>query len=206
MDKQLDISQLLSKKIELLVIGISTGGPQTLGALWKILPQTINVPIVIIQHMPANFESALMENLINSNSTFHPIKATHRGLIQKGQIYFAPGGQQLKVYRDPADTKQLRFKVTDDPPVNDCLPSIDYFLESATELCQDRIAITIMTGMGNDGSLGALNVKNAGGIVIVQNPDSCVVRGMPQATIDQVKNVDYIVSIQELSEIISIFK
>jgi len=206
MNKVLNITPLLSRKVELLVIGISTGGPETLGKLWQYMRPQINVPIIIVQHSLKGFENEMIYNLENHNNKIHTQKAIHRSIINKGEIYIAPGGKQLEFYHDPMGNGIKRFKILDESPINDCIPSIDYVLKSAVEIYGENVATIIMTGMGSDGAKGAKLVSERGGLVIVQNPDDCVVDGMPRAVLLSVKNVDYISSLKELGEIISFLK
>ncbi|MEI6386111.1 MAG: chemotaxis response regulator protein-glutamate methylesterase [Spirochaetota bacterium] len=166
---------------EIVAIGISTGGPAALLELVPSLPADIPVPVLIVQHMPALFTASLANSLTHRGKL--PVKEAENGEVLKpGRIYLAPGGRHMRVdLGADAITKVLR--VTDDPPENNCRPSVDYLFRSVARQYYGRALALVMTGMGNDGAKGAGDIRKAGGEILVQDEESSVVWGMPGATV-----------------------
>ena len=164
---------------EILLIGVSTGGPRALLDVIPQLPASFPIPILIVQHMPPVFTKSLAEQL-DRISPLHVEEAANAITLRPGNILIAPGGSHLKIRRAPDGTLQTR--ITDDPPVNSCRPSVDSLFQSAAE-CRLRGAIAvILTGMGEDGANGVAALKSAGPTWCVsQDAASCVVYGMPMA-------------------------
>lgn len=167
---------------EIVVIGVSTGGPQALIRMIPELPAWMDVPMVIVQHMPPLFTATLAKSLAK-RSPFAVKEAENAEPLKPGTIYIAPGGRQCRVTL-AADGLSKLLRVTDDPPENNCKPSADYLFRSAAHHYYGRLTAAVMTGMGADGKRGAELVKRAGGRVIAQDRDSCVVYGMPKEVVD----------------------
>lgn len=163
-------------------IGISTGGPNALAQLLPRLPADINVPVVIVQHMPPMFTKSLAKSL-NQKCVLDVHEAVDGEPLIPNAVYIAPGGKQMKIVAG-ADGKQRIIKITDDPPENSCKPSVDYLFRSIAEMYVGRATGVIMTGMGSDGSQGLRQMKRNGAFVIAQNEASCVVFGMPKEPIE----------------------
>jgi len=161
----------------LLAIGSSTGGPQALFTLVQGLGKTLNVPVVLTQHMPATFTPILAEH-ISKIGGLPCAKAKHGETLAAGRIYLAPGDRHLMI--DGGRTS-LQARLTQDPPENFCRPSVDPMLRSATEACQGRVLVAMLTGMGQDGLAGTRRVIEAGGSAIAQDEATSVVWGMPGA-------------------------
>lgn len=157
-------------------IGISTGGPQSLTTLVKGLPVDLGVPIFIVQHMPPVFTKSLAEHL-NNATKLNVSEATDGEFAKANHIYIAPGGKHMKVERNLTN---IQIRVTDDPPVGACKPSVDYLFESIGSCYgRDTLAI-IMTGMGSDGLAGCKKLHAVGARILAQDEASCVVYGMPR--------------------------
>jgi two-component system chemotaxis response regulator CheB len=161
----------------LLAIGSSTGGPQALFTLVQGLGKTLNVPVVLTQHMPATFTPILAEH-ISKIGGLPCAEAKHGETLTAGRIYLAPGDRHLMI--DGGRTS-LQARLTQDPPENFCRPSVDPMLRSATEACQGRVLVAMLTGMGQDGLAGTRRVVEAGGSAIAQDEATSVVWGMPGA-------------------------
>jgi two-component system, chemotaxis family, protein-glutamate methylesterase/glutaminase len=161
----------------LLAIGSSTGGPQALFTLVQGLGKTLNVPVVLTQHMPATFTPILAEH-ISKIGGLPCAEAKHGETLSAGRIYLAPGDRHLVI--DGGRTS-LQARLTQDPPENFCRPSVDPMLRSATEACQGRVLVAMLTGMGQDGLAGTRRVIEAGGSAIAQDEATSVVWGMPGA-------------------------
>jgi two-component system, chemotaxis family, protein-glutamate methylesterase/glutaminase len=166
---------------EVLAIGVSTGGPNALGQMLPSLPANISVPILIVQHMPPVFTQSLASSL-DARCAFTVKEAENGEPVRPNCAYIAPGGKQMKVtLGGDASTKIIR--VTDDPPENNCKPSVDYLFRSVAHHYLGRATGVIMTGMGNDGTLGSKLMKRNGCVIIAQDEASCVVFGMPKEVI-----------------------
>lgn len=163
---------------QVIVIGCSTGGPDALAQFVPDLPADWNIPVLIVQHMPAGFTQSLALRL-DEASEVNVREAADGTPLAPGNVYIAKGGTQLKLVGDPGNKVALRL--TDDPPENFCRPAVDYTLRSAAALFGNRTLALILTGMGQDGAAGCKAVHDAGGRVFVQHPDGCTVYGMPRA-------------------------
>jgi len=166
-------------KSEIVTIGISTGGPNALNNMLPKLPRDINVPILIVQHMPPVFTKSLAASL-DKKCQLTVKEAEDREPLQPNVIYIAPGGKQMKLVAATDGTHRL-IKITDDPPENSCKPSVDYLFRSIGDYYVGRTTAVIMTGMGSDGTKGLEVLKNKGAHIIAQDEASCVVYGMPKA-------------------------
>jgi two-component system, chemotaxis family, protein-glutamate methylesterase/glutaminase len=169
-------------KSEVVGIGISTGGPNALASLLPRLPGDIDVPILLVQHMPPNFTQSLAGSL-DAKCALRVKEAEDGELVQNNVVYIAPGGKQMKVALGADATRKI-IRVTNDPPENNCKPSVDYLFRSLAHHYVGRSTCVIMTGMGNDGTLGAKLIKRNGSTVIAQNEATCVVFGMPKEAIE----------------------
>lgn len=168
-------------KPEMVLIGVSTGGPQALGELLPVLPRDIGVPIVIVQHMPPVFTKSLADSLA-SKCAVRVREAAHGETIAANTAYIAPGGRQMRLEQGP-DGQPL-VHLCDDPPENNCRPSVDFLFRSAANRFPGRSMAVILTGMGNDGTLGLRLLKRHGCYAIAQDEASCVVYGMPKSVVD----------------------
>ncbi|MCD6388430.1 MAG: chemotaxis response regulator protein-glutamate methylesterase [Desulfobulbaceae bacterium] len=162
-------------RIDIVAVGISTGGPNALAVMIPLLPKTLRTPVVIVQHMPPVFTKALADSL-DKKSAVHVKEAEQDELIQAGCVYIAPGGKQMKLTRRAGG---IAVDLTDDPPENHCRPAADYLFRSVSKLYDNRALGVIMTGMGSDGVLGLRLMKRRGARVIGQDEATCVVYGMP---------------------------
>lgn len=173
----IQLRQAGTAKPDILAIGSSTGGPQALFDFLKGLPQSINLPIVITQHMPATFTSILAEHI--TRMTGWPCSEAKDGdLIEAGKILLAPGDYHMLVTQKGP---QRVVALNQDAPENFCRPAVDPMLRSVVKVYGPRVFTVILTGMGNDGAKAAVDVVNAGGTVIAQDEKTSVVWGMPGA-------------------------
>jgi two-component system chemotaxis response regulator CheB len=166
---------------EMVLLGVSTGGPNALSILLPALPRNLGVPVLVVQHMPPVFTLSLAENLA-SRCALRVCEAANGDAVEAGTIYIAPGGRHMRLAAGPDDRKTLQ--ITDDPPENNCRPAVDYLFRSAASHFSGRAMAVILTGMGSDGTLGLRLLKRHGCFVIAQDEASCVVYGMPKAAVD----------------------
>jgi two-component system, chemotaxis family, protein-glutamate methylesterase/glutaminase len=168
-------------KPELVIIGVSTGGPNALARLLPAIPRDIGVPILIVQHMPPIFTQSLAESLA-AKCGIRVREAAAGDIAAANTAYIAPGGRHLRVQAASDGAKLLQ--ITDDPPENNCRPSVDYLFRSVAQYFPGRSLAVILTGMGNDGTVGLRLLKRQGCFVIAQDEASCVVYGMPKAAFE----------------------
>jgi two-component system chemotaxis response regulator CheB len=166
-----------------LAIGSSTGGPQALFTLIQALGRSIDVPVIVTQHMPATFTPILAEHITRLGGL--PCAEAKDGEpLMAGRIYLAPGDKHLIVEagsRAPGGAGTARARLSNDPPENFCRPAVDPMLRSAAAACDGRVLVTMLTGMGHDGLAGTRRVVETGGAAIAQDEATSVVWGMPGA-------------------------
>ncbi|HET9060559.1 MAG TPA: chemotaxis response regulator protein-glutamate methylesterase [Acidimicrobiales bacterium] len=163
--------------VSAVVIGSSTGGPNALCAVIPKLPADLGVPVLVVQHMPTTFTRLLAERLDRA-SALRVQEAPDRTPVRAGNVYLAAGGYHMVVTRTGADVIAC---LDDGPPENSCKPAVDVLMRSAVQVWQAGVLAVVLTGMGQDGLLGAQAVIGAGGTVIVQDEPTSVVWGMPGA-------------------------
>jgi two-component system chemotaxis response regulator CheB len=168
-----------SRRIDIVVIGTSTGGPNALSTVLPKLPASFPVPILIVQHMPPIFTTHLAERL-NQLSSLQVQEAADGDLLAPGGVWIAPGNFHLTLRRQ---STQLKAVLNQEPPENSCRPAVDVLFRSAASLFGPNVLSVVMTGMGQDGQRGCGVVRDAGGRVIVQDEATSVVWGMPGSVV-----------------------
>ena len=169
----------MSRTTERVVaIGTSTGGTQALEEVLTALPR-VSPGIVIVQHMPEKFTAAFAARL-DTLCRIRVKEAAHNDRVVPGQALIAPGGRHMLLRRSGA---QYFVEVVDGPLVNRHRPSVDVLFRSAAKSAGVNALGVIMTGMGDDGAAGLLEMRNAGARTLAQDEDSCVVFGMPREAI-----------------------
>lgn len=163
--------------IKLICIGISTGGPVALQEVIPHLPPNLPVSILIVQHMPPMFTGSLAKRL-DQNSRITVVEAQDNDDLKPGVVYIGKGGMQMTV------TRKHKISISNQP-VNELFkPSVNVLMNSVVDVFQGDVVGIIMTGMGNDGQIGLTKLADAGGYVIAQSVESCVISGMPKSVID----------------------
>lgn len=163
-----------------VVIGTSTGGPEALKIVLPKLPARLAVPVLVVQHMPAQYTHSLATRL-NELCELEVVEADDKTAAVSGRVIVAPGGKQMKLERAGS---LLQVRVNDDPSENGVRPSVDYLIRSASDVLNGNVLTLIMTGMGRDGLAGCKQLKQSGGYVFAQCQDDCVVYGMPKEVIE----------------------
>ena len=162
---------------ELLVIGVSTGGPNALATLLPGLSRQFPAPILIVQHMPPLFTKMLAVRL--AAVTGMPAAEGVMGAqVKPGEIWVAPGGRHMEVERSG---NSLEIRLHDDPAENSCRPAVDVLFRSAARATGARCLGVILTGMGSDGLRGCGDLREAGSQILAQDESTSVVWGMPGA-------------------------
>lgn len=162
-------------RIDLVVIGVSTGGPNALAEIIPRLPGDLPVPVLIVQHMPPMFTKMLAERLA-TKAAVTVQEASSGAVAEAGQVWLAPGGYHLVVSRSNGS---FRLGVNQDPPENSCRPAADVLFRSAATTVGGHLLAVVLTGMGEDGCRGCQTIRGLGGQVIVQDKGTSVVWGMP---------------------------
>lgn len=163
-----------------LLIGSSTGGPEALSELLPRFAPQAPLPILLVQHLPADFGSYFAQSL-SRRVGVSVVEAYDGQPAVAGRVYLAPGGSHL-VLRGTGS--HLVCGLSDAPPENGCRPAVDVLFRSAAAACGDRALAVVLTGMGQDGARGALALRRAGSRVLVQDQETSVVWGMPGTTVE----------------------
>jgi two-component system chemotaxis response regulator CheB len=165
----------LVQPIELVVIGVSTGGPNALAVVVPALPADLPVPVLIVQHMPPVFTRLLAERLAAQSNV--PVKEAKAGVApQPGQVWLAPGDYHMTVAGRGA---ARHLETSQGPPENSCRPAVDVLFRSAAVNAGAGCLAVVLTGMGQDGLRGCVAIREAGGQVLAQDEATSVVWGMP---------------------------
>jgi two-component system chemotaxis response regulator CheB len=170
-----------ARAVDIVVIGVSTGGPQALKMLIPRLPADLAVPVAIVLHMPVGY-TELYARRLNEQSALTVLEAQGGEDVTAGNVYLAPAGRHLTLRRKNAGqvVTQLDVRPLDTP----YRPSVDTLFQSAADVYLARVLGIVMTGMGSDGREGAAWIKAKGGIVLTESEASCVVYGMPRSIVE----------------------
>ena len=164
--------------VDIVVLGISTGGPQALKRLIPQLPQDFPVPIVMVMHMPVGYTEMYAAKL-NEQSSLEVREAAEGDELKPGFAFLAPAGRHILLQRDGSGKVVTHLSAR---PFNTLhKPSVDVLFRSAAEVYCNRVLGVVMTGMGSDGKEGAAWIKSQGGLIFTEAESSCVVYGMPCA-------------------------
>lgn len=163
------------RRIEIVAIGTSTGGPNALAEVLPRIPKDFPVPIVVVQHMPPIFTRLLAERLA-SHSQIPIHEGSANTALTGGHAWIAPGNFHMVVKRTSLSSV---LRLNQDPPENSCRPAVDVLFRSVAEAYGPQSLAVVMTGMGADGVIGSRCIHQHGGQVIVQDEPSSVVWGMP---------------------------
>lgn len=163
-------------RIDIIVIGISTGGPNALREMFKYLDPTLKQPILVVQHMPAGFTTEFAESL-NNICPLEVSEAKDGEAILGKHVYIAPGNYHMYVAHRPIGNI---IKLSTEDPRNGHRPSVDVLFESVASIYENRALGVIMTGMGRDGAAQLAEMRKKGAWTLGQDQDSCIVYGMPK--------------------------
>jgi two-component system chemotaxis response regulator CheB len=163
---------------DVIVLGISTGGPQALRHVIPQLPSDLPVPIAMVLHMPIGYTEMYAQRL-NDISALEVIEAREGDVLERGVVWLAPAGRHLTFVR--SDDSAVRAHLDLHPADTQHRPAVDVLFHSAATLFGSRVLGIVMTGMGSDGLLGSAHIKAQGGRIITEAESSCVVYGMPRA-------------------------
>ena len=166
--------------LELIAIGISTGGPNALRRIMAEIDAEIGLPIVIVQHMPEGFTAEFAKSL-DRVCPLEVREAADGDLLKAGRVMIAPGNRHMLVER-----RRLAnvVRIDDGPPCNGHRPSVDVLFESIAHAYGNHAMAVIMTGMGKDGAAQIGEIYRRGGLTVAQDKESSVVYGMPKVAVD----------------------
>lgn len=181
---------------KLVVLGTSTGGPKALQYVVPKLPADMPCGMVIVQHMPAGFTKSLAERL-NDISSVKVKEAEDMEPILPGYVYIAPGDYHMEI---TGSGSQRVISLNQKPPLGAHRPAVDIMFDSVVQYGGDVVSV-ILTGMGCDGAAGMKKIKKAGGYIIAESQETCVVYGMPKAVVDA-GIADEVLPVQDIAEAI----
>lgn len=164
---------------KLVAMACSTGGPKSLQSVIPYIPKNLNAPVLLVQHMPKGFTYSLAERL-NDLSELRVKEAENGEILEKGVVYIAQGGYQMKV--EKGTDGKYRIIEVDEPARGGLKPCADIMYESIAELDFGEVTCVVLTGMGGDGSKGIqkLSQRKQKIYVIAQDEETCIVYGMPK--------------------------
>ena len=174
-------TRTFQNRYSVLVIGVSTGGPQGLKLIVPRLPADFPLPVAIVLHMPIGYTEAYAKRL-DESSALTVVEAREGDEVRPGVVLVAPAGRHLTFHRDGDGKVLTRLDVR--PLDTPHRPSVDVLFQSAAEVYGDRVLGLVMTGMGTDGREGAAWIKARGGDVLTEAEETCVVYGMPRAVVE----------------------
>jgi two-component system chemotaxis response regulator CheB len=188
-------AEWLTRRVDVVVIAVSTGGPNALEELLPYFLADFPVPILIVQHMPPVF-TKLLANRLAAKSRISITEASANSVLKPGHAWVAPGGSHMAVERINGEA---RIMISHGPPQNSCRPSADILFRSAADVFGSHVLAVVMTGMGQDGLRGCERIREAGGQILAQDEASSVVWGMPKF-VAQAGLVDQILPLGQLGQ------
>ena len=170
-----------SHKVDIVVMGISTGGPQGLKQLIPVLPADFPVPVALVIHMPVGYTQMYAQRL-DEISPLKVREAAEGDVVEAGVVLVAQAGKHLTFRKLPSGSVVTHLDLRPTDSLH--RPSVDVMFQSAAETFRDRVLGVVMTGMGSDGKQGAAWIKSQGGLIFTESEESCVVYGMPASVVE----------------------
>jgi len=175
------VTSTFRDRYSVVVVGVSTGGPQGLKAVVPLFPADFPVPVVIVLHLPIGYTEAYAKRL-DETSALTVVEARDGEEVRPGVVLVAPAGRHLTFSRNGGGKVLTRLDVR--PLDTPHRPSVDVLFQSAAEVYGERVLGVVMTGMGDDGREGAAWIKARGGAVLTEAEETCVVYGMPRSVVE----------------------
>ena len=167
--------------VDIVVLGISTGGPQALRYLLPQFTAAFPVPLIIVLHIPVGYTALFAEKLAQISRL--PVKEAFEGCaVLPGQALLAPAGRHLSFRRNASG--HVVVHLASEPLDKPHRPSVDVLFQSAAQTYHGRVLGVVMTGMGDDGKQGAAWIKAQGGTILTESEKSCVIYGMPRSVVE----------------------
>lgn len=168
----------VSGDVDVVVMGVSTGGPQALRRLLPLFPRDFPTPIAMVLHMPVGY-TALYAEKLNELCAIEVKEAAEGDAMLPGRALLAMAGRHLTFRRDAHGRVLVHLSLQPLDKIH--RPSVDVLFRSAAEVYQHKVLAVVMTGMGDDGTEGAAWVKAQGGAVLTESEKSCIIYGMPRS-------------------------
>lgn len=182
-------------KYEAVVVGVSAGGLNALSIVLSGLSTALKMSIIVVQHTHPDSDDFLTRHL-NAVCPLPVKQADEKEAIQPGVVYMAPANYHLLVETDRT------FSLSIDEPINYARPSIDVLFESASDVYGTRLVGIILTGANVDGSRGLKTVKTAGGLTLIQDPETAEADVMPRAALAAVQ-IDHVMTLEKMPAFIN---
>ncbi|MDN5343598.1 chemotaxis response regulator protein-glutamate methylesterase [Oceanotoga sp. DSM 15011] len=192
--KKITTTKNLSKD-KILLIASSTGGPRSLDKVIPVLPGNLNIPVVVVQHMPAGFTKSLADRL-NRISELTVKEAEEGDILEKNHVYIAPGNFHLGLKKE---FNSVKLFLDSSDKINNVRPAADFTFDLAAEIFKSNSICVVLTGMGRDGAKGAFKINHLGGKVIAEAKETCVVYGMPKAVVED-GYADYVLANDKIAQ------
>lgn len=191
LDSTFDFTESSEK---IIIIGSSTGGPQSLEQIIPIFPKEIPGPIIVVQHIPEAFTQKLAERF-DSISNINVKEAEDGEELKAGVCYIAKGDHHLTLRRK--DEKKVVISLNKKDKLLGVRPCINITMESAARIYGKKVIGVVLTGMGTDGTIGSKKIKEKGGTVIVESEATSIIYGMPKSVVNS-GYYDAIVDLQKI--------
>jgi len=182
-----------------VVVAASTGGPRALGEIVPHLPDTLGAAVLIVQHMPREFTRSLSHRL-DLMSSLPVAEAVDGEAVLENHVYLAPGGFHMTMRNDP-DSGAATISLDTSPTIWGVRPAADPLFVSASEAFGAEAIGVILTGMGRDGAEGLRRIRAAGGKAVIQDRDSSIIYGMPQAAMETA-GADRVAAVRDIARAI----
>ena len=180
-----------------VAIAASTGGPRALGEIVPHLPENLGAAVLIVQHMPREFTRTLSHRL-DAMSRLTVSEAKDSEPLRENHAYVAPGGYHMRVDGAPGNAT---IRLDTSPTVWGVRPAADPLFASVAGIFGASVIGVVLTGMGRDGAEGLRQVREAGGLGVIQDRDSSIIYGMPQAAL-AIAGADHVVAAREIAQLI----
>jgi two-component system chemotaxis response regulator CheB len=180
-----------------VAIAASTGGPRALGEIVPHLPEKLGAAVLVVQHMPKEFTRTLAHRL-DLMSPLPVVEGTHGEVVLENHVYLAPGGFHMTI---EGVTGSATLTLDTSPTVWGVRPAADPLFASVADIFGREAIGVVLTGMGRDGADGLRRIRAAGGLAVLQDRDSSIVYGMPQAALE-IAGADRVASVRELARVI----
>lgn len=179
-------------KIDIILIGASTGGPNAIEKILCGLDKNINCAVLVVQHMPSGFTKAFAERL-NKECNLEVLEASDGIQVENNKVYIAPGGYHM-IVKEPGI-----IKLNKEEAIWGVRPAVDKLFISTSYVYTSRIVSIVLTGMGKDGAEGTVVVKLNKGITISQDEETSVIYGMPKIAYET-GCIDYVLPLEEIAK------